>query len=31
VMLTMLYIASAVEGAEHDEHHGHADLHPAHH
>jgi F-type H+-transporting ATPase subunit a len=31
VMLTMLYIASAVEGAEHDEHHGHADPHAAHH
>jgi F-type H+-transporting ATPase subunit a len=29
VMLTMLYIASAVEGAEHDEHH--ADPHAAHH
>jgi F-type H+-transporting ATPase subunit a len=31
VMLTMLYIASAVEGAEHDEPHGHADPHAAHH
>jgi F-type H+-transporting ATPase subunit a len=31
VMLTMLYIASAVEGAEHDEHHGHAEPHGAHH
>ena len=31
VMLTMLYIASAIEGAEHDEHHGHAESHAAHH
>ncbi len=31
VMLTMLYIASAIEGAEHDEQHGHAESHPAHH
>ena len=31
VMLTMLYIAGAVEGAEHDEHHGHAESHAAHH
>ncbi len=31
VMLTMLYIASAVEGAEHDEQHGHAESHAAHH
>jgi F-type H+-transporting ATPase subunit a len=31
VMLTMLYIASAVEGAEHDAHHGQADPHGAHH
>jgi F-type H+-transporting ATPase subunit a len=31
VMLTMLYIASAVEGAEADEHHGHAEPHGARH
>jgi F-type H+-transporting ATPase subunit a len=31
VMLTMLYIASAVEGAEHGEGHGHAEPHGAHH
>ena len=31
VMLTMLYIAGAVEGAEHDEHHDHAEPHQAHH
>jgi F-type H+-transporting ATPase subunit a len=31
VMLTMLYIAGAIEGAEHDEHHGHAESHAAHH
>ena len=31
VMLTMLYIAGATEGAEHDEHHGHAESHAAHH
>ncbi len=30
VMLTMLYVAGALEGAEHDEH-GHADPHAAHH
>ena len=31
VMLTMLYIASAIEGAEADEHHGHAEPHGARH
>jgi len=31
VMLTMLYVASAVEGAEHDAHHGQAESHAAHH
>ena len=31
VMLTMLYIAGAVEGAEHDAHHGHAESQAAHH
>lgn len=31
VMLTMLYIAGAIEGAEADEHHGHPESHAAHH
>jgi F-type H+-transporting ATPase subunit a len=31
VMLTMLYIAGAIEGAEHDVHHGHAESQTAHH
>ena len=31
VMLTMLYIAGAIEGAEHDVHHGHAESQTAQH